>query len=78
MNRQDIVNKFEVLLKDEVELELENLTETTDLSLWGVDSLSIMNIVSLLEKKFNIELDPDEIGGFFVNDFVHAISSKLT
>ena len=77
MNRHEIVNEIEHLLKDEMELEVECLAETTDLSVCGVDSLSIVIVLDCLEKKFNIQLHPDEIDGFFVGNLVEVISSKL-
>ena len=70
------IEKVKKILADHLEMEVEEITETTTLDELGVDSLDAVEIVMELEDEFGIEIESDEIGNS-VKEFVAYIDSKL-
>ena len=72
----DVLIKESIIEKDcqEKDFELDLL------QLSAIDSLNIVNLISVFEEKFNIEFDPDEIistNWYTVNAIINTVMRKI-
>jgi len=54
----DMIETIRVVIAQEMEMELEEITETTDLSNLGMDSLMALTVLGKLREEHEIDLDP--------------------
>jgi len=54
----DMIETIRVVIAQEMEMELDEITETTDLSNLGMDSLMALTVLGKLREEHDIDLDP--------------------
>lgn len=57
-NGADMIETIRVVIAQEMEMELAEITETTDLSNLGMDSLMALTVLGKLREEHEIDLDP--------------------
>jgi acyl carrier protein len=64
MDKQEIGSQIKTFLEEEFPDQGIELTESTDLlDAWFVDSLAVLNMALFLEKRFQIDIDQNDING---------------
>lgn len=61
-----MLNEILSILKNELEIEIINVTEETALSTVGIDSITFMTLIIYIEEKYEIQFSFD---GIFMNDY---------
>ncbi len=82
MDKKDVEAKvLQVVSNVMPEIDVENIDMSAELVIaYGVDSVSIIQLIVELEKEFNIEFDDTELAlGLYydMNDIVAAVTRKL-
>lgn len=63
MEKSEITSKMVALLSEEFEIDAAQITETAPIKeTLHLDSLSIVDLVGLIEGEFGVEIKADEIG----------------
>ncbi|MGN0368941.1 MAG: acyl carrier protein [Butyrivibrio sp.] len=68
--------KVRSVLAEHLELEIDEITETTTFEELGADSLDVVEVMMELEDVFGIEIATSEIGAS-VEDLVAYIDNKI-
>lgn len=68
--------KVRSVLAEHLELEIDEITETTTFEELGADSLDVVEVMMELEDVFGIEITTSEIGAS-VEDLVAYIDNKI-
>ena len=62
MEKEDLIKKINEVLVDEFEVEPENITPDADIKeTLQLDSLSLVDMVALIESTFNVKIKGSEI-----------------
>ncbi|MBQ7819229.1 MAG: acyl carrier protein [Bacteroidales bacterium] len=79
MTREEIIEKASVVLAEEFEIDIENITPEASLKeVLGLDSLDLVDVVVLVEQNFGVTLTgPDFIGIVTFNDFYELLNRKI-
>lgn len=79
MTREEIIEKASVVLAEEFEIDIENITSEASLKeVLGLDSLDLVDVVVLVEQNFGVTLTgPDFIGIVTFNDFYELLNRKI-
>ena len=70
------IDRVKRVLAEHLEIDENEITESTTLDDMGVDSLDAVEIIMELEDEFGIEIEAEEAGRS-VKEFVSYIDSKL-
>ena len=79
MTREEIIEKVNAFLIDDLEIEEEKIAENALLKEdLGIDSLDFVDIVVIVEKNFGFKIKPEEMAGVTtLNQFYDYIQSKV-
>lgn len=75
MDRDAILAKVIAITAESLEVEADELTETTDFRQLGADSFDLLELVTAFEDEFGLTMDDDALAEIVtVSDAVEAIS----
>lgn len=79
MNKQEIIEKAKIVLADEFEIEVDQITPEASLKeTLGLDSLDLVDVVVLVQQNFNITLTgTDFVGVVTFADFYEMLNKKI-
>lgn len=79
MNKQEIIEKAKVVLADEFEIAVDDITPEASLKdTLGLDSLDLVDVVVLVQQNFGITLTgPDFVGVVTFADFYEMLNTKI-
>lgn len=62
MNRSEIFDKVAMLIAETLEVDADELTETTSFNDLGADSFDMLELVTAMEDEFEVTVDEDGLG----------------
>ena len=71
------IEKVKELLAEHLEIDVEEITDTTSFEDLDIDSLDTVEIMMEMEDEFGIEIKPAEVGKT-VNELAAYIDAKLS
>lgn len=78
MKNQEIKEKFDQFviskLAEELSMDVEDIDINADVLDYGIDSIAVSNIVSDMEKEYNLKLDPKV---FFQSEDLEELLNNL-
>lgn len=76
----DYTNDIRDVIKESSDLkpdELSKMTNDSSITELGIDSLSLVEVMITLEKKYNIEINPEDVGGDLRNQNMDLTINEL-
>lgn len=74
----NVYETLKILAANEFKIDSDNIKPDSDIfETFGVDSFQLLNLLSKIEKEFNIEIDYEIAGATTVEDVVNIIEEKL-
>ena len=78
MNRDDIFAKARAIISETLDVDEDNITETTEFKALDADSFDMLELVSAFEDEFGMELPDDGLDQIVtVGDVVTGIEAAL-
>ena len=79
MSIEEIIEKATVVLAEEFEVEVADITPDASLKdTLGLDSLDLVDVVALIEQHFGVVLTgPDFVGVITFQDFYNLLNKKM-
>ncbi len=62
MDRSEIFDKVTMLIAETLEVDADELTETTSFNDLGADSFDMLELVTAMEDEFEVTVDEDGLG----------------
>ncbi|ERL12678.1 putative acyl carrier protein [Coriobacteriaceae bacterium BV3Ac1] len=62
MDRSEIFDKVAMLIAETLEVDADELTETTSFNDLGADSFDMLELVTAMEDEFEVTVDEDGLG----------------
>lgn len=77
MTRSELIGLFEKTATEIAERDIKGLTELTEISTLGIDSLGILELVGEMEKKLNVQLPDDQLVGLTkIGDLLDLVEKR--
>ena len=77
MTRTELIGLFERTATEIAERDIKGLSELTEISTLGIDSLGILELVGEMEKQLNIQLPDDQLVGLTkIGDLLDLVEKR--
>jgi acyl carrier protein len=77
-SRTDLLYMFEQTATEIVEKEFKNISEKTQISELGIDSLGMLEIVGSMERQLKIQIPDESLAGIqTVQDLLEAVEKRV-
>lgn len=78
MNIETVEYRVRKLIANQVGISVNEVAEDSDLRLFNIDSLDVMEIVMALEDTFKIKIESEEEGLDSVDKVINLVKTKIT
>jgi acyl carrier protein len=77
-SRTELLHMFEETATEIVEKEFKNISEKTQISELGIDSLGMLEIVGSMERQLKIQIPDESLAGIqTVQDLLEAVEKRV-
>jgi len=77
MTRSELIGLFERTATEIAERDIKGLSELTEISTLGIDSLGILELVGEMEKQLGVQLPDDQLVGLTtIRDLIDLVEKR--